>query len=69
MEKLSGRQLTIGGIIIACFIAYGLWSKTLNSIPDGFFTGNGRIEATEIDIATKLAGRVEIGRASCRERV
>lgn len=59
MKKLSGRQLTIGGIIIACFIAYGLWSKTLNSIPDGFFTGNGRIEATEIDIATKLAGRVE----------
>jgi len=25
----------------------------------GFVSGNGRVEATEIDIATKLAGRVQ----------
>jgi HlyD family secretion protein len=26
---------------------------------DGFASGNGRIEATEVDVATKLAGRIE----------
>jgi HlyD family secretion protein len=29
------------------------------SLPEGFTSGNGRIEATELDVATKLAGRVE----------
>jgi len=40
--------------------AYLLW-QTLRSDgpPEGFATGNGRIEATEIDVATKIAGRVE----------
>jgi HlyD family secretion protein len=27
-------------------------------LPDGFASSNGRIEATEVDVATKLAGRV-----------
>lgn len=40
--------------------AYFLW-QTLRSDgpPEGFAVGNGRIEATEIDVATKIAGRVE----------
>src|SRR5690606_21595661 len=40
--------------------AYGawLWSQDRGPGP-GFMQGNGRIEATEIDIATKLPGRVE----------
>jgi HlyD family secretion protein len=29
-----------------------------NNLPEGFAAGNGRIEATQIDIATKLAGRI-----------
>jgi HlyD family secretion protein len=42
----------LGGIL--------LW-KYLNrtELPDGFASGNGRIEAIEVDIATKLAGRLE----------
>jgi HlyD family secretion protein len=28
-------------------------------IPEGFASSNGRIEATEVDVATKLAGRLE----------
>jgi HlyD family secretion protein len=38
---------------------YFVWEK-LNqpSVPPGFAAGNGRLEATEIDIATKFAGRV-----------
>lgn len=29
-----------------------------NGLPDGFASGNGRIEATEIDVATKTPGRI-----------
>lgn len=40
--------------------AYYAWSRLHDRGPvDGFASGNGRIEATEIDIATKLPGRVE----------
>jgi HlyD family secretion protein len=28
-------------------------------IPEGFASSNGRIEATEVDIATKTAGRID----------
>lgn len=59
MKKLSAQQITIAGVILACVLAYLVWNTTLTSIPEGFYTGNGRIEATEIDIATKLAGRIE----------
>jgi len=41
-------------------IAVVLWLKLKPSGPGvGFVSGNGRVEATEIDIATKLAGRVQ----------
>ena len=35
------------------------WWKSLQSqLPPGIFSGNGRIEADEIDISTKFAGRI-----------
>lgn len=34
------------------------WTHRQNGLPPGFASGNGRIEADEIDIATKFAGRV-----------
>jgi HlyD family secretion protein len=37
-----------------------LWrSWQVEKLPPGFASGNGRIEATEVDVATKQAGRVE----------
>ena len=27
-------------------------------LPSGFSSGNGRLEATEVDVATKIAGRL-----------
>jgi HlyD family secretion protein len=43
--------LAIGG--------YFVWQRLHEpAVPVGFAAGNGRLEATEIDIATKLAGRV-----------
>jgi HlyD family secretion protein len=55
------RVLMISGIIAAiATIGVVVWLTMAPSGPGaGFVSGNGRIEATEIDIATKLAGRVQ----------
>jgi HlyD family secretion protein len=39
------------------------------SLPEGFASGNGRIEATEVDVATKLPGRLREVRAREGDRV
>jgi HlyD family secretion protein len=38
-------------------------------LPEGFAVGNGRIEATEVDVATKLAGRLAEVRVQEGDRV
>lgn len=39
---------------------YSIWKKLdQQEIPPGLYSGNGRIEAVEIDVAAKLPGRVE----------
>jgi len=53
------RAVFIGLFVIACVIGYFFWSSRQNPIPEGLATGNGRMEATEINIATKLGGRIE----------
>ncbi|RRV17251.1 HlyD family secretion protein [Pseudomonas saudiphocaensis] len=51
------RSLTIVGIVAA--VAALAWNELRpNGLGEGFASGNGRIEATEIDLATKLGGRV-----------
>lgn len=55
------KTLTISGILVA-IAAIGVAFQLSLATPGpgvGFVSGNGRIEATEIDIATKLAGRVQ----------
>ncbi|PWB84140.1 MAG: glycoside hydrolase family 43 [Methylocystaceae bacterium] len=37
---------------------YGWRFVTLPALPESFASGNGRIEAVEIDVATKIAGRI-----------
>lgn len=39
------------------------------ALPEGFTIGNGRIEATEVDVATKLAGRLAEVRVQEGDRV
>nr|WP_304529409.1 HlyD family efflux transporter periplasmic adaptor subunit [Dyella sp. C9] len=47
-------------VVVAVLLGVFAWQKLRPSGPgEGFASGNGRIEATEIDIATKLAGRVQ----------
>ncbi|MDT0355453.1 efflux RND transporter periplasmic adaptor subunit [Herbaspirillum huttiense F1] len=46
-------------VLLAGGAAYA-WLRLLHSGPgEGFASGNGRIEATEVDVATKLGGRVD----------
>ncbi len=56
----SRKQLILAAIVIALAIGgYYAWTS-LNSdgLPEGIAHGNGRIEAVEIDISTKTAGRI-----------
>lgn len=58
---LSGkRMLALLIIAILALLGWYVWSHYVHQGPgEGFYSGNGRIEATEIYVATKLAGRVE----------
>jgi len=53
------RKTTWALILIVIGLGFALW-RTLRpeGLPAGIVAGNGRIEATEIDIATKTPGRV-----------
>ena len=55
-KKLVGAGIVVAVVVIGVFI----WFELRPSGPGaGFVSGNGRIEATEIDVATKLGGRVK----------
>jgi HlyD family secretion protein len=50
--------LLIAAIVLGA-AAYYVWKQFQPAaLPEGFASSNGRIEATEIDIATKIAGRL-----------
>lgn len=57
----SGRKWIIGGIVAAVALGgYYAWQTYGGTgLPAGIVSGNGRIEAVEIDIATKAPGRLE----------
>lgn len=58
---MSKKGLLIGLVVLAVAVAaYFFWSKlTGEGLPAGFVASNGRIEAVEIDISTKTAGRLQ----------
>ena len=41
---------------------FGYWKSTLDRLPEGLNMGNGRLESTEVQIATKIPGRLAEGR-------
>jgi HlyD family secretion protein len=61
MKRLSKTWVfRIGVIAVVAVAVFVAWrSLQPEGLPDGFARSNGRIEATEIDVATKIAGRVE----------
>ena len=54
------KKLTIAALIVAATAlgAYGWQQWRSAQASEGLVSGNGRIEATEIDVATKYAGRI-----------
>jgi len=61
VKAIPLKKLILGGVALVAVVA-GLmaWAMLRKTGPGpGFASGNGRIEATEVDVATKLAGRVD----------
>jgi HlyD family secretion protein len=54
------KNLPLAAAAIAiALIGWGVWTMTRpKGLGEGFVSGNGRIEATEIDVASKYPGRV-----------
>lgn len=54
------RHLTWWVLAALVVVAAGVWWVLRPAgVPEGFAASNGRIEATEVDIATKIAGRID----------
>ncbi len=52
--------VVVVAIAAAAVGGYFYWQDRLNSrLPEGIAFGNGRIEAVQVDISTKIAGRVQ----------
>jgi len=59
-RRPARHWLIVGLLAIAAVVAGYLWRRSLPPpLPPGFAVSNGRLEAIHIDIATKLAGRIE----------
>lgn len=58
----TSRKRWLIALIVVALVAGGYfgWQRLgRSSLPSGIASGNGRIEATEIDIASKTAGRIQ----------
>ena len=59
MTQSQKRWLTVFLVVALAAIGYYAWQKLgSDSLPPGIASGNGRIEATEIDVAAKMPGRI-----------
>ncbi|MEM7497648.1 MAG: efflux RND transporter periplasmic adaptor subunit [Pseudomonadota bacterium] len=58
--KVGRSVIAITALIaIAGALAYGVFGSDNDRLPEGFVSGNGRIEAEQVEIAPKTSGRVE----------
>ncbi|MGZ9111939.1 MAG: HlyD family secretion protein [Rhodoplanes sp.] len=56
MSKNIKSALILVGVVLAVAVLW--WVMRPKGLPPGIAAGNGRIEATEIDIAAKIPGRI-----------
>ena len=60
MRGAMKRWVVLGIIVVAILVAgRQWWQKRQPQLPAGIAYGNGRIEADQVDITTKRAGRIE----------
>lgn len=56
----SKNWMVLASAFVAVAVGWLVWTNFRAAKPDeGFASGNGRIEATEIDVAAKLPGRID----------
>jgi len=59
MTKSGRRRLIAALVLVLALAGYYAWQKFGGSnLPAGIASGNGRIEAVEIDVSTKAPGRI-----------
>jgi HlyD family secretion protein len=59
MHKAIVRLILLAIAIVVGYFVYRLWLEQQPvPLPDGIVAGNGRIEAVQVDVATKFAGRL-----------
>jgi len=63
MKSIRWIAAGVLALAVAAGATYGWLQQTRSSLPDGIARSNGRIEAEQVQIATKLAGRVVAIRA------
>lgn len=58
--KMKKRVTTAVVVVLVAFAAFYGWRVLRpQGLPEGIVSSNGRIEATEIDVAAKIAGRIQ----------
>lgn len=57
---MNFKKITIAGFIVVLgLVAYLIWKNMNKPDTDALVSGNGRIEATEINVSSKLSGQLE----------
>ena len=60
MTRTSRSWLFVVSAVALAALGYWAWQRFAGSdLPAGIVSGNGRVEATEIDIAAKIPGRIK----------
>ncbi len=58
-KVLKWLVVALGALAVAGFFGYRYWHAKKTALPKGIASGNGRIEAKEVDVASKLPLRVK----------
>src|SRR6516225_3029298 len=56
---MSKKTLIIVAVVVLVGAGVAWWLLSKPKLPPGFAAGNGRLEATQVDISAKYAGRLK----------